>query len=172
MEGVPPTPRKPRSEVRQYKKAKTEKGAKREGKRAKAEKPIVKSESMDLQQSPSTSGRANDEVSAKEEPLINPDPFWVPAPDIKPEPLIKPEPPVKEEPMDDWLYNIEETDPPAAQLSSVALTNRLPSPTQQPVMKASVSPKALLKLSKVTDYPPAVKAEPILRVKLESMDGI
>jgi len=170
MEGIPPTPRKPRSEARPHKKAKTEKSVKAEAKRAKAEKSTMKSESMDQQQPTNTEDEATHGFNAKEEPFIKPDPFSEPVPFIKPEPVIKPEPLVKEEPMDDSLYTVEETDPPISGLSSAVLGSRSPSITQQPITEPSTPPKALPKLTHVPGCPPALKTEPHSCVKMEPTD--
>ncbi|MCJ1397947.1 hypothetical protein MMC11_001143 [Xylographa trunciseda] len=170
MEGIPPTPRKPRSDARQHKKAKTEKNVKAEGKPAKAEKSSMKSEPMEQQHSGIFEDEVNHGFSAKEEPLIKPDPFSEPGPLVKPEPSVKPEPLVKEEPMEDWLYTAEEEDSPTSGLSSDTPMNMSPSIIQQPIMKTSTSPEALPKPTQVHDYPPVLKPEPHAVVKLEHTD--
>ena len=171
MEGIPPTPRKPRSESHQHKKAKTEKSSKAVGKRAKAESSIAKSESMEQQPLANIEGDITNEFNAKKEPFVKLDPFLEPEPLIKPEPTIKPEPLVKEEPIDDWLYIAEEANPPISVLSSDALPNRSPSLAEQPIMKRSTSPKALSKLAQISEERSALKLELHPRVKLESTDA-
>ncbi|MCJ1382721.1 hypothetical protein MMC17_005834 [Xylographa soralifera] len=170
MEGIPPTPRKPRSEVRQHKRVKTEKNAKAVGKRPKTENSAMKYESMDQQLPTNVHDEIDNGFNVKDEPFPKLDPFLEPEPLIKPESSIKPEPLVKEEPMDDWLYAAEETDPPVAGLSSVALTNGSPSFAEQPITKPSTPPGALPELTQILDHPAVLKLEPHSRVKLESPD--
>ena len=171
MEGVPPTPRKPRSDARPPKKAKTEKNAKAVGKRAKAENSTMISESMDKQPATDLQDDISNGFNAKEEPFVKLDPFLESEPLIKPEPSIKPEPFVKEESMDDWLYTADEADPPVSGFSSVALTNSSTSQTQQSMMKPLATTEVPSSPMQATASPPALKPEPHTFVKIESMDG-
>jgi len=171
MEGFPPSPRKPRSDARQHKKAKTEKNAKAVGKRAKAENSTMKSESVDQQPATGIQDDNSNGFNAKEEPFVKLDPFLELEPLIKPEPSIKPEPLVKEEPMDYWLYTSDEADPTISGLSSDALTIGLPLQTQQAMMKPSAASEVLSLPMQATENPPALNLEPHASVKLESMDS-
>ncbi|MCJ1295472.1 hypothetical protein MMC34_007035 [Xylographa carneopallida] len=172
MEGVPPTSRKPRSEARQNKKAKTEKNTKTVGKRAKAENAAMKSESMDHQPLANIQGQAANEVSAKEEPFFKPDPFPELGTLIKPEPSVKTEPLVKEEPMDDWLYTVDEAEPSISVHDSFGLTNSPPTQAQQAVITPSTISEVLSIPIQASESPPVLKLEPheSLSLKLEPMD--
>ncbi|MCJ1284261.1 hypothetical protein MMC26_003592 [Xylographa opegraphella] len=171
MEGIPPTPRKPRTEPRQHKKAKIEKTAKAAGKRAKAEDSNLESGSMDRQAPANSHDDSTHRSNGKKLPFVKLDLLQEPEALIKPEPHIKPEHPVKEEPMDDWLYTAEDTEPSVSGLSSVVLANSSSSLAEQPIMDPSTSSEALPKLPEISDERSALKLEPHSHVKLESTDA-
>ena len=138
MEGIPPAPRKPRSESRPRKKAKVEKNVKREPKRSKDMEETIKPETLDPGSVPATSEKELPGI--KPEPFIKPEPIIKPEPFIKPEPLaepfIKPEPVIKDEPMDEEPEKEVENDPPAARFADVTLSKRSASPLEKPVGQA------------------------------------
>ena len=101
MEGIPPTPRKPRSEGRPHKKAKTERTAKQEPKHESNQLPI-KTETM----LPLDSGRARAQpgctADATAVAKVKLEHSIISEPIVKGETLIKEEPSIKEEPMEDF----------------------------------------------------------------------
>ena len=104
MEGIPPTPRKPRSEGRQHKKAKSERIAKQEQKHESNQLP-VKAETMlqlDPERAETQQGYATGATKAAEvkvERSIKLEPI------VKNETLIEDEPSIKDEPMEDFDGN-------------------------------------------------------------------
>ena len=100
MEGIPPTPRKPRSEGRPHKKAKIERITKQELKHESNQLPI-KAEMMlqlDPERAETQQGCAMDDTRAAEVKLER---FIKVEPIVKKENLIKDEPSIKDEPMEE-----------------------------------------------------------------------
>ena len=159
MEGVPPSPRKPRSDTRQYKTAKIEKTtktsktgktAKREEKRANEEQAAMKSEPGPRSESAGLQAEVADEAL------------------VKAEPFVKPEPLVKLEPMEDCLYNEVESTTPATSFVHVDNSDRAVSQCRTDI-KQAVPAEFLIKGD---DLGQEMKEEidSSVRVKLEPLE--
>jgi len=108
MEGVAPTPRKPRSDAGRARKAKAEKTTKKEKEaKRRREQEGLKSESTEMSQGVGGLGQGDGGFGQGNGGLVKPEPY------VQPEPSIKPEPVIKAEPMDDAM-DYERTEEPMA----------------------------------------------------------
>ena len=164
MEGIPPAPRKPRSEIRPHKKAKVEKNVKREPKRAKDKQGTIKPEPLDFGSLPTIS--ENETM-----PQIKDEPF------IKPEPLaksfIKPELVIKDEPMDEEPDREVDDDPPAARFADVSISKQSAFPLEKPLGPAHIAEYAPVTTYVEVEVPRfAAAVDTQLFVKREPIDNI